>query len=89
VSDNTQLMLFTVTIMTQTCILVIRYIFLITDMVVRKVTTGAQTVKGRVSDSVGNDKDNRGISFLQSGKDTSSLKRGWDSWETMKLIHLS
>jgi len=54
-----------------------------------KVTTGAQTVKGRVSDSVGGDRDNRGVSFLQSGKGTSSLKRGWYSWETMKWIHLA
>jgi len=58
-------------------------------MVERKVTAGAQTVKGRVSDSVGSDKDNRWVSFLQSGKSTSSLKRGWYSWETMKWINLA
>jgi len=56
---------------------------------VRKVTTGAQTVKGRVSDSVGSDKDNRGVSCLQSGRGTSNLKRGWYSWENMKWIHLA
>jgi hypothetical protein len=82
-------MLFTLTIMTQASTLAIRYNFLITDMVVCKVTTGAQTVKGRVSDSVGSDKDNRGVSCLQSGRGTSSLKRGWYSWETMKWVHLA
>ena len=87
VSDRTQLMLFTVTLMTQTCTLTIRYNFLITNMVVRKVTTGAQTVKG--GDSVGSDKDKIGVSCLQSDRGTSSLKRGWYSWETVKWIHLT
>jgi hypothetical protein len=45
--------------------------------------------KWDVSDSVGSDKDNRGVSCLNSGRGTSSLKRGWYSWETMKWIHLA
>ena len=89
VSDRTHQMLFTVTTMTQTCTLAIRYNFLITNMVVRKVTTGAQTVKGRVSNSVSSDKDDTGVSCLHSGRGTSSLKRGWYSWETMKWINLA
>jgi hypothetical protein len=45
--------------------------------------------KWDVSDSVGSDKDNRGVSCLNSGRGTSSLKRGWYCWETMKWIHLA